>query len=100
VGLLASSAYGVPLIGTVALLPLLIQRLLGYPAMTAGLLFTGDCKRNLACDHRRPPDAVRRLALSNRCGACADGDRHAHHVAHYSLFVDAWGSLGPALLRA
>jgi DHA2 family multidrug resistance protein len=38
-GLIASMAYGVPLFGTIALLPLLIQRLLGYPAMTAGLLF-------------------------------------------------------------
>ena len=38
-GLIASMAYGVPLFGTIALLPLLIQRLLGYPAMTGGLLF-------------------------------------------------------------
>jgi MFS transporter, DHA2 family, multidrug resistance protein len=38
-GLIASAAYGIPLFGTVALLPLLTQRLLGYPAMSAGLLF-------------------------------------------------------------
>jgi len=38
-GLMASAAYGIPLFGTVALLPLLTQRLLGYPAMSAGLLF-------------------------------------------------------------
>src|SRR5262249_43278135 len=38
-GLIASMAYGVPLFGTIALLPLLIQRLLGYPAMIGGLLF-------------------------------------------------------------
>jgi len=38
-GLLAIAAYGVTLFGTVALLPLLTQRLMGYPAMTAGMLF-------------------------------------------------------------
>jgi len=38
-GLIASAAYGIPLFGTVALLPLLTQRLMGYPAMSAGLLF-------------------------------------------------------------
>jgi MFS transporter, DHA2 family, multidrug resistance protein len=38
-GLIAIAAYGVTLFGTVALLPLLTQRLLGYPAMSAGLLF-------------------------------------------------------------
>jgi DHA2 family multidrug resistance protein len=38
-GLLAITAYGVTLFGTVALLPLLTQRLMGYPAMSAGLLF-------------------------------------------------------------
>jgi MFS transporter, DHA2 family, multidrug resistance protein len=38
-GLLAIMAYGVTLFGTVALLPLLTQRLMGYPPMSAGLLF-------------------------------------------------------------
>jgi len=38
-GLIASAAYGIPLFGSIALLPLLTQRLLGYPAMSAGLLF-------------------------------------------------------------
>ena len=38
-GLIASAAYGIPLFGTIALLPLLTQRLMGYPAMSAGLLF-------------------------------------------------------------
>ncbi|MGB6348230.1 MAG: DHA2 family efflux MFS transporter permease subunit [Methyloceanibacter sp.] len=38
-GLLAITAYGVTLFGTIALLPLLTQRLMGYPAMTAGMLF-------------------------------------------------------------
>jgi len=38
-GLLAITAYGVTLFGTVALLPLLTQRLMGYPPMTAGMLF-------------------------------------------------------------
>jgi DHA2 family multidrug resistance protein len=38
-GLLAITAYGVTLFGTIALLPLLTQRLMGYPAMTAGTLF-------------------------------------------------------------
>jgi MFS transporter, DHA2 family, multidrug resistance protein len=38
-GLLAITAYGVTLFGTIALLPLLTQRLMGYPPMTAGTLF-------------------------------------------------------------
>ena len=38
-GLLAITAYGVTLFGTIALLPLLTQRLMGYPAMNAGMLF-------------------------------------------------------------
>ena len=38
-GLLAIAAYGVTLFGTIALLPLLTQRLMGYPAMSAGMLF-------------------------------------------------------------
>ena len=38
-GLLAITAYGVTLFGSIALLPLLTQRLLGYPAMSAGMLF-------------------------------------------------------------
>ncbi|MEG6507443.1 DHA2 family efflux MFS transporter permease subunit [Methyloligella sp. 2.7D] len=38
-GLLAIMAYGVTLFGTVALLPLLVQRLMGYPPMSAGMLF-------------------------------------------------------------
>ena len=37
-GLIASMAYGLPLFGTIALLPLLTQRLMGYPAMSAGML--------------------------------------------------------------
>ena len=38
-GLIAITAYGVTLFGTIALLPLLTQRLMGYPAMNAGMLF-------------------------------------------------------------
>jgi MFS transporter, DHA2 family, multidrug resistance protein len=38
-GLLAITAYGVTLFGTIALLPLFTQRLMGYPAMSAGMLF-------------------------------------------------------------
>lgn len=38
-GTLAITAYGTSLFGSIALLPLLSQRLLGYPAMEAGLVF-------------------------------------------------------------
>jgi MFS transporter, DHA2 family, multidrug resistance protein len=38
-GLIAITAYGITLFGTVALLPLLTQRLMGYPPMNAGMLF-------------------------------------------------------------
>jgi DHA2 family multidrug resistance protein len=38
-GTLAITAYGISLFGSIALLPLFTQRLLGYPAVEAGLLF-------------------------------------------------------------
>jgi DHA2 family multidrug resistance protein len=38
-GLIAIAAYGITLFGTIALLPLLTQRLMGYPPMSAGMLF-------------------------------------------------------------
>jgi DHA2 family multidrug resistance protein len=38
-GLVAIAAYGITLFGAIALLPLLTENLLAYPAMTAGMLF-------------------------------------------------------------
>ncbi|ODA67589.1 Multidrug export protein EmrB [Methyloligella halotolerans] len=38
-GLIAIMAYGVTLFGSIAILPLLTQRLMGYPPMSAGMLF-------------------------------------------------------------
>ncbi len=38
-GVLTITAYGISLFGSIALIPLLTQRLLGYPAFEAGLLF-------------------------------------------------------------
>ena len=91
-GLLASTAYGVPLFGTIALLPLLIQRLLGYPAMTAGLVFV-------------PRAVVSAISLAIAGGVLMRPINSRYLIAaglvltaigtlvmaHLSLSVDAWG---------
>jgi DHA2 family multidrug resistance protein len=98
-GLIASMAYGIPLFGTIALLPLLTQRLLGYPAMSAGLLFvpravvsaislaiTGGVLMRLI-------DA--RYLMAAGLVLTAVG---TIVMARLSLFVDAWGLVWPGMI--
>jgi MFS transporter, DHA2 family, multidrug resistance protein len=98
-GLLASTAYGVPLFGTIALLPLLIQRLLGYPAMTGGLVFV-------------PRALVSAISLAIAGGILMRVIDSRYLVgaglvltaigslvmAHLSLDVDAWGLIWPGMI--
>src|SRR6476660_1714135 len=98
-GLLASAAYGVPLFGTIALLPLLIQRLLGYPAMTGGLVFV-------------PRAIVSAISLAIAGGVLMRVIDSRYLVgaglvltavgtfvmAHLSLTVDAWGLIWPGMI--
>ena len=98
-GLIASMAYGIPLFGTIALLPLLTQRLMGYPAMTAGMLFM-------------PRAVVSALALAIAGGFLLRLIDPRYLVAvglilsalgalvmsRLSLYVDAWGLIWPGMI--
>ena len=98
-GLVASMAYGIPLFGTIALLPLLTQRLMGYPAMSAGLLFmpraivstitlaiTGGILLRLF----DPRYLVAAGIILSAIGAIV--------MARISLDVDAWGLIWPGMI--
>jgi DHA2 family multidrug resistance protein len=98
-GLVASMAYGIPLFGTIALLPLLTQRLMGYPAMSAGLLFmpraivsaialaiTGGILLRLV----DPRYLVGLGLVLSAIGAIV--------MARISLYVDAWGLIWPGMI--
>jgi MFS transporter, DHA2 family, multidrug resistance protein len=98
-GLIASMAYGIPLFGTIALLPLLTQRLMGYPAMSAGLLFmpraivstitlaiTGGILLRLF----DPRYLVAAGLILSAIGAIV--------MARISLDVDAWGLIWPGMI--
>jgi MFS transporter, DHA2 family, multidrug resistance protein len=98
-GLLASTAYGVPLFGTVALLPLLVQRLLGYPAMTAGLLFM---PRAVAAAVSLAVTGALLMRLIDSRSLIAVGlvltGIGAIVMTRLSLFVDAWGLVWPGII--
>jgi MFS transporter, DHA2 family, multidrug resistance protein len=98
-GLLASMAYGIPLFGTIALLPLLTQRLMGYPAMSAGMLFmpravvsaialaiTGGFLLRLI----DPRYLVAAGLILSAIGALV--------MSRLSLYVDAWGLIWPGMI--
>jgi DHA2 family multidrug resistance protein len=98
-GLLASTAYGVPLFGTIALLPLLIQSLLGYPAMTGGLVFVPRAIVS-AISLAIVGGFLMRLIDSRYLIAAglvltAIGTLV---MAHLSLSVDAWGLIWPGMI--
>jgi DHA2 family multidrug resistance protein len=99
VGLVAIAAYGITLFGSLALLPLLTERLLGYPATSTGLLFI-------------PRAAVSAISLGVT-GSLLLGLIDARYLvatglalsaigtmlmAHFSLAVDAWGLIWPSLV--
>ena len=98
-GLIASMAYGIPLFGTIALLPLLTQRLMGYPAMSAGMLFM-------------PRAVVSALSLAVTGGFLLRVIDPRYLVAaglilsaigaltmsRLSLYVDAWGLIWPGMI--
>ena len=98
-GLIASMAYGIPLFGTIALLPLLTQRLMGYPAMSAGMLFmpravvsaialaiTGGFLLRLI----DPRYLVAAGLILSAIGAIV--------MSRLSLYVDAWGLIWPGMI--
>jgi MFS transporter, DHA2 family, multidrug resistance protein len=98
-GLTASMAYGIPLFGTIALLPLLTQRLMGYPAMSAGMLFmpravvsaialaiTGGFLLRLI----DPRYLVTVGLILSAIGALV--------MSRLSLYVDAWGLIWPGMI--
>jgi DHA2 family multidrug resistance protein len=98
-GLIAIAAYGITLFGAIALLPLLTERLLDYPAMTTDMLFvpraavsaislavTGGILLRLV----DPRTLVAAGLVLSAVGTMV--------MAHLSLAVDAWGLIWPGLI--
>ncbi len=99
IGTLAITAYGISLFGWMALMPLLSQRLLGYPPAMAGTLFI-------------PRALVSALTLAITGGILIRLFDARYLVAaglvmtalgtilmsHYSLYVDYWGIALPGVL--
>jgi len=99
IGTLAITAYGISLFGWMALMPLLSQRLLGYPPAMAGTLFI-------------PRALVSALTLAITGGILIRLFDPRYLVAaglvmtalgtilmsHYSLYVDYWGIALPGVL--
>lgn len=98
-GTMAITAYGVGLFGTVALLPLFTQRLLGYPAVEAGMLFM--------------PRAIASAIAMALTGGLLIKIVDARHLvaagvvlsaigtllmARFTLQVDAWGIEWPGII--
>jgi len=82
IGTLAITAYGISLFGWMALMPLLSQRLLGYPPAMAGTLFIPRALVSaLTLDHRRHPHSTVRSALPGRRGSGHDRARLDPDVA-------------------
>jgi MFS transporter, DHA2 family, multidrug resistance protein len=98
-GLIASTAYGIPLFGTIALLPLLTQRLLGYPAMSAGLLFVPRAVVS-AISLAIAGGVLMRLIDSRYLMAAGLVLTAVGTIvmARLSLFVDAWGLVWPGMI--
>jgi DHA2 family multidrug resistance protein len=98
-GTLAITAYGISLFGWMALMPLLSQRLLGYPPSTAGTLFI-------------PRAIVSAITLAITGGILIRLFDPRYLVAaglvmtalgtilmsHFSLYVDFWGIALPGIL--
>ncbi len=98
-GTAAITAYGISLFGTIALLPLFTQRLLGYPAVTAGMLFmpraiasaiamalTGGLLIKLIDPRHLVAAGVVLTAIGTLL------------MARFSLYVDAWGIAWPGIV--
>jgi DHA2 family multidrug resistance protein len=98
-GLIASTAYGIPLFGTIALLPLLTQRLLGYPPMSAGLLFVP--RAAMSAVSLAITGAVLMRFIDSRYLMAAGLVLTAIGtivMARLSLFVDAWNLVWPGMI--
>jgi len=98
-GTLAITAYGISLFGWMAIMPFFSQRLLGYPAATAGTLFI-------------PRGIVSAITLAITGGILIRMFDARHLViaglvmtaigtlpmAYFSLYVDYWGIATPGML--
>ena len=99
-GCIVVAGYCLTMYATIVLLPLLTQRLLGYPADTAGLLFLprgvvasilmifiGSYVVNRV-------DARKLIGLGFLFTAVA-----CYQMSHYTLAVDAWGLIWPGMVQ-
>jgi DHA2 family multidrug resistance protein len=99
-GCVLIAGYCLAMYGTIVLLPLLTQRLLGYPADTAGLVFLPRGAVSAALmiligsylAHRVDPRKLIGLGFVFTTVAC-------WHMAHYTLAVDMWGLVWPGVIQ-
>jgi DHA2 family multidrug resistance protein len=99
-GCVLIAGYCLAMYGTIVLLPLLSQRLLGYPADTAGLIFLP----------RGAVSAVLMILIGNYLAHRVDARKliglgfvfttvACWHMAHYTLAVDMWGLIWPGVIQ-
>lgn len=99
-GCLLIAGYCLAMYGTIVLLPLLTQRLLGYPADTAGLVFLP----------RGAVSAVLMILIGNHLARRVDARKliglgfvfttvACWHMAHYTLAIDMWGLVWPGMIQ-
>lgn len=99
-GCVLIAGYCLAMYGTIVLLPLLSQRLLGYPADTAGLIFLP----------RGAVSAVLMILIGNYLAHRVDARKliglgfvfttvACWHMAHYTLAVDMWGLIWPGMIQ-
>lgn len=99
-GCILMAGYCLAMYGTITLLPLLSQRLLGYPADTAGLIFLP----------RGAVSAVLMLLIGSYLAHRVDARKliglgfvfttvACYYMAHYALTVDMWGLMWPGMIQ-
>jgi MFS transporter, DHA2 family, multidrug resistance protein len=98
-GTLSITAYSATLFGSIALLPLFTQRLLGYPATTAGMLFMPRAAASAVAMALTGGLLIRMLDPRHLvlAGVILSGIGTVL-MARFSLYVDAWGLIWPGII--
>ncbi|MGE0338195.1 MAG: DHA2 family efflux MFS transporter permease subunit, partial [Gammaproteobacteria bacterium] len=99
-GCILIATYCMSMFGTIILLPLLSQRLLGYPADIAGLIFLPRGAVSAICmiligawfAHRLDPRKLMLVGLCFTTVACLQ-------MAQYTLETDMWGLTWPGIVQ-
>jgi DHA2 family multidrug resistance protein len=98
-GTVSITAYSATLFGSIALLPLFTQRLLGYPATTAGMLFMPRAAASAVAMALTGGLLIRLLdpRYLVAAGVILSGIGTVL-MARFSLYVDAWGIIWPGII--